>query len=325
MSEAINANVDLNTNHTVTANANTNTNHAANANTNQHPRDAADEKEVEPSTTIDVDADIDEYDHHKESDSSNEAVRLACRLPPPGSHSASFPSLLAFFSNLSNGFPQPQAQQHPPAASASSELPQLNGFPRLIPSSEIQARGELAANMSVDIEAGVLGGAGGSGGASGDGGGVGHGNGISNSNSKRTNRKLKQQHHPQGPNASQPHEDPDGFHYLSDDHREQELELSNYSEPLQLRPPPTSRTTPAPSSTENSNSNRRKIDWVKSEKNWDTSVPLTRVEQVGEGGCWVGWKVGCFFLFLRFFLPRFFFPVFFLLSVFLPFLSYNYH
>ena len=306
MSEAINANVDLNTNHT--ANTNTNTNHTANANTNQHRRDATDENEVEVSTTIDVDANIDEYDHHEKFDSSNEAVRLACRLPPPGSQSATFPSLISFFSSL---IPQPQAQQHPPVAS--SELPQLNGFPRLIPPSE---RGELAANMSVDIEADVwvVGG-----GASGDGGGVGHGNGgggTSNSNSKRKNRKLKQQHYPREFNASQPHEDPDEFHHPSDD-QELELELSNYSEP-------TSRTTAAPSSAENWNSNRRKIDWVKAEKNWDTSVPLTRVEQVGEAGCWVAWKVGCFFL-PRVFSSSFFLASFLLSFFFFLFSSCDYH
>ena len=322
MSEAINADVDLNTNHT--ANTNTNTNHTADANTNlnQHRRDATDENEVEVSTTIDVDANVDEYDHHEKSDSSNEAVRLACRLPPPGSQSASFPSLLAFFSSLSNGFPQSQAQQHPPVASASSEASQLNGLPRLIPPSEIQARGELAANMSVDIVADVLGDAGGSGGASGDGGGVGHGNGgggTSNSNSKRKNRKLKQQHYPQEPDISQPHEDSDEFHHPSDDHQEQELELelSNYSEP-------TSRTTAAPSSAENWNSNRRKIDWVKGEKNWDTSVPLTRVEQVGEAGCWVAWKVGCFFL-PRVFSSSFFLASFLLSFFFFLFSSCDYH
>lgn len=297
MSKAINASVNLNTNHTATAN--TNTNHTANANTNQHRRDTADETEVEASTIIDLEFENDQYDYEPRLHTFG---FRGCRC---SSKISSSPSLTPFSNGLFDLPPfftnaLPQAQQRPPVAS-----PQLNGFPRLILPSDIQAQGELAANVFVDIEADVCGGAGGSGGASGDEGGVGHGNGTLNSN------------YPQEPNASQSHEDPDEFHYPFDDHQEQEFEFEwlNYSESLQ----PTSRTTAAPYFTENSNSNRRKIDWAKTEKNWDTSVPLTRVEHVGEAGCWVGWKVRCFFS--SWFFSLFFFSVFLLLSVFfLPFL-----
>jgi len=367
MSKPINANVNFNTNHT--ADANTNTNHTANANTNQHRRDAADEKEVQGSTIIDLEVDYEPpsyyFEPYGDVFSCNYRIPSSPSLTPfskvseynPGRPPSRARICRSVSSSLSltpfsNGLfdlhsfstnELPQAQPRPPVASPSSELFQLNGLPRLSPPSEIQARGELAANMSVDIEADVWGVAGGSPVASGDGGGIGHGNGggsTSNSNSKGKNRNLKQQHHPEEPNASHPHEgDPDEFHYPSHDHQEQGLEpeLLNSSESLQLRPPPISRlrlppisrllrpptlrTTASPSSTENSNSNRRKFDWVKAEKNWDTSVPLTRMEQVWEGDCWVGWKVGCFFFFLRFFLPGFFslyFFVFFLFS-FSPF------
>jgi len=300
MSKPINANVNLNTNHT--ADANTNTNHTANANTNQQRRDAADEKEVEVSTIIDVEAstifDFDfEYGLIKRARGSSSIIPFSNGL---------FPDLRSFSTNELL-----QAHQRPSVASASSELPQLNGLPRLIPPSEIQARGELVANTSVDIEADIRGVASGSPVASGDGGGS-----TSNSNSKGKNRNLKQQHHPEGPSASHPHEDPDEFHYPSYDHQEQrfEPELLNFSGSPQ---PPTSRTTTAPSSTKNSNSNWRKIDWVKAEKKWDTSVPLTRVEQVGEGVAGLVGRWGVFFLEVFFFF--FFFFSFCFLS---PLLSY---
>jgi len=75
-------------------------------------------------------------------------------------------------------------------------------------------------------------------------------------------------------------EDADEFYYPPPD---DELEL------LDPRPPSTSALPLSSKCT------HRNFDWVKAETNWDTSVPLTMVEQVGEGG-WVGWKVGCFFL-----------------------------
>ena len=297
----------------VNANTNTNTNDTANANANanQHRRDAADEKEVEASTIIDVDADIDAYDHEDERHPSPSHDSLAT----PISSSSSFNLINGSLGDHSYYNNRPQAQQHPPVASASNGAPQLNGLPqrRLIPPSEIQERGELPANMfvtSVDVEADVWGATGGGGGA---------GGGIPDPNSKRTkkkNRKLKQQQQ-QEHHASQPHEDGDEFHYPPPD---DEVELLDYSEDPQ-----------PPSALPLAGSSKRNFDWVKAEKNWDTSVPLTKVEQVGEGG-WVGWKVGalffvslfCFFLafFPLAFFPRFF--LYFLLSHFAFFFFFSF-
>ena len=274
----------------VSANTNTNINDTANA--NQHRRDAADEKEVEVSTIIDLHADIDAYNHE------NERAPSRYCLASPISSSSSFNLINGSLGDQSYYNNRPQAQQqHPPVASASSGVPQLNGLPqrRLIPPSEIQERGELPANMfvtSVDVEADVWGvTGGGAGGASG---------GIPDPNSKRTkkkNRKLKQQQQQEHHASQPPHEDCDEFHYPPPD---DEVELLDYSEDPQ-----------PPSALPLAGSSKRNFDWVKVEKNWDTSVPLTEVEQVGEGG-WVGWKVGVlFFVSLFCFFSRLFSPCFF--------------
>jgi len=254
----------------VNANVNPNSNANDTANTSQHRRDAADEKEVETSTIIDVD----EYDH-EERHSYDHPLSLTITT------SQSFDLITPFNGSLDDHSyhdDHPQAQQHPPVASASNGVTQLNGLPqrRLIPPSEIQARGELPANMfvtSVDVEADVWGAAGGAGGAGGGGDAS-----NSNANSKKKNRKRKQQQQ-QEYHASRPHEDADEFHYPPPD---DEVALLDYSEDPQ-----------PPSASALALSSKRNFDWVKAETNWDTSVPLTRVEQVGEGG-WVGWKVGGF-------------------------------
>ena len=250
-------------------NVNVNANSNANTNPNQHQQNAADEKEVEACMIIDVDADIEECEPHSYDHPQAQAQAQA--------------------QSSTNGLSEPHSYDH------SQPQPQYatNGVPRLIPPSEIQARGELPPNMfvtSVDVEADVWGAAGG-----GD-------SGIPDPNSKRSkrkNRKLKQPQQRQEYDASQYAEDVDEFRYppvLED----QGFELLDYSEDPQ--PPITalsSKDTNSISKDTNPNPNpnqNRKFDWIKAEKNWDTSTPLTSVEQVGKGG-YVGWKVGIFLYF----------------------------
>jgi len=257
----------------VGANANASADTNPNPNPNQQRRDAEDEKEVEASMVIDVDVD------------------------------------------------EPHSYDHPlPHLQSQSQLHATNGLPRLIPPSEIQERGELPPNMfvtSVDVEADVWGAGGASTGGGGD---------TSNSKAKKKNKKRKkEQEHDVSHSYTQPEdqdqdEDDTGeFHYPPDDHsgavpdhnkeEEEGLWLLDYPEAVQPSKSAdklnSNLNLNAAADASNSNENKnKKFDWVKAEKNWDTSFPLTRVEQV-EVGSYVCWKVG-FFHFFSFLFPSYF-------------------